>query len=121
MLSHQSRYKLHHIELCFMGGGLFCPFYPRGQGGGYVECPRLSTRGGEGVKIGSKLVHVVVECPLMSCSTANLSFFLQLSPLKFLIRVLRLLFFFLSTWPGLIRTYTYTLQALINPYTFINF
>ena len=30
-------------------------------GGGYVECPRLSTQGGEGVKIGSKLVHVVVE------------------------------------------------------------
>ena len=46
------------------GGGLFCPFCPRGQGGGHVECPRLSTRGGEGVKIGSKLVHVVVECPL---------------------------------------------------------
>ena len=33
-------------------------------GGGDVEYPRLSTRGGEGVKIGSKLVHVVVECPL---------------------------------------------------------
>ena len=33
-------------------------------GGGYVECPRLSTRGGEGVKIGQNLVHVVVECPL---------------------------------------------------------
>ena len=33
-------------------------------GGGYVECPLLSTRGGEGGKIGSKLVHVVVECPL---------------------------------------------------------
>ena len=48
-----------------VGGGLFCPFCPRGQGGGYVEYPRLSTRGGEGVKIGSKLVHVVVECPLI--------------------------------------------------------
>ena len=58
--------KLHYIELnwIFYGGGFFCPFCPRGQGGGYVECPRLSTRGGEGVKIGSKLVHVVVECPL---------------------------------------------------------
>ena len=48
----------------FMGGRLFCPFCPRGQGGGYVEYPRLSTRGGAGVKIWSKLVHVVVECPL---------------------------------------------------------
>ena len=46
------------------GGGFFGPFCPRGQGGGYVECPRLSTWGGEGVKFGSKLVHVVVECPL---------------------------------------------------------
>ena len=26
-----------------------------------VESPRLSTRGGEGVKIGQNLVHVVVE------------------------------------------------------------
>ena len=33
------------------------------SGGGYVEYLRLSTRGGEGIKIGSKLVHVVVECP----------------------------------------------------------
>ena len=36
-----------------MGGGFFCPFCPLGQGG-YVECPRLSTRGGEGVKIGPR-------------------------------------------------------------------
>ena len=35
-------------------------------GEGYVKCPRLSTRGGEGVEIGSKLVHVVIECPLNS-------------------------------------------------------
>ena len=43
------------------------PFFPllSTWTGGYVECPCLSTRGGEGVKIGSKLVHVVVECPLM--------------------------------------------------------
>ena len=34
------------------------------KGGGYVEYPRLSTPGGEGVKIGQNLVHVVVECPL---------------------------------------------------------
>ena len=32
--------------------------------GGIVKCPRLSTQGGEGVKIGQNLVHVVVECPL---------------------------------------------------------
>ena len=43
-------------------------FCPRGQGGGVVKCPRLSTRGGEGVKIGQNLVHVVVECPLMEIS-----------------------------------------------------
>ena len=40
---------------------LFCSFVHVDKGGGYVECPRLSTRGGEGVNIGSKLVHVVVE------------------------------------------------------------
>ena len=41
-------------------------FCPRGQGGGGdVKCPCLSTRGGEGVKIGQNLVHVVVECPLI--------------------------------------------------------
>ena len=33
----------------------------------YVKCPRLSTRGEWGVKIGSKLVHVVVEWPLSQC------------------------------------------------------
>ena len=43
-------------------GGLLSTFCPRGQGGG-GKCPRLSTRGGEGVKIGQNLVHVVVECP----------------------------------------------------------
>ena len=43
------------------GGGLFLPLLSTWTGGGDVECPRLSTRGGEGVKIGSKLVHVVVE------------------------------------------------------------
>ena len=46
------------------GGAFFAPFVHVDRGGGYVECPRLSTRGGEGVKIGSKLVHVVVEWPL---------------------------------------------------------
>ena len=46
------------------GGGFFAPFVPVDKGGGYVECPRLSNWGGEGGKIGSKLVHVVVECPL---------------------------------------------------------
>ena len=34
--------------------------------GGVCRSPRLSTRGGEGVKIGSKLVHVVVEWSLTS-------------------------------------------------------
>ena len=43
---------------------LFSNFCPRGQGGGYVKSPRLSTQGGEGVKNGQNLVHVVVECPL---------------------------------------------------------
>ena len=55
--------KLHYIEY-FIGGGAFLAPFVHVDRGGYVECPRLSTRGGEGVKIGSKLVHVVVECPL---------------------------------------------------------
>ena len=43
-------------------GGAFVPLLsPWTRGGGVVECPRLSTRGGEGVKIGQNLVHVVVE------------------------------------------------------------
>ena len=46
------------------------------KGGGYVKCPRLSTRGGEGVKNGQNLVHVVVECPL----TEKLFVFSQDSP-----------------------------------------
>ena len=46
------------------GGGFFTPFVHVDKGGGDVKCPRLSTRGGEGVKIGQNLVHVVVECPL---------------------------------------------------------
>ena len=34
--------------------------------GEVVKCPRLSTRGGEGVKNSQNLVHVVVECPLIT-------------------------------------------------------
>ena len=41
----------------------FCPRHAD-KDRGYVKCPCLSTRGGEGVKIGQNLVHVVVECPL---------------------------------------------------------
>ena len=37
----------------------------KGEGGGGVKCPRMSTRGGERVEIGQNLVHVVVECPLI--------------------------------------------------------
>ena len=40
-------------------------------GGGYVKYPRLYTRGGEGVKIGQNLVHIVVECPLMKNALNN--------------------------------------------------
>ena len=43
------------------GGGICPPFVHVDKGGGVEECPRLSTRGGGGVKIASKLVHVVVE------------------------------------------------------------
>ena len=57
--------KLHYIELEYFRGVFFAPFVPLDRGRGYVECPCLSTRGGEGVKIGSKLVHVVVEWPLI--------------------------------------------------------
>ena len=58
-----------------MGGGFFLPLLSTWTGGGYVECPRLSTRGGEGVKVGSKLVHVVVECPLSVVSTEMHTFY----------------------------------------------
>ena len=47
-----------------MGGGDFFPPFVHVDRGGYVKYPRLSTRGGEGVKNGQNLVHVVVECPL---------------------------------------------------------
>ena len=50
-----------------MGGGAFLPLLTTWTGGGgYVECPCLSTLGVGGVKIGSKLVHVVVTCPLIA-------------------------------------------------------
>ena len=49
-----------------MGGGAFFDPLVHVDRGGYVECPRLSTRGGEGVRFGSKLVYVVVECPLIA-------------------------------------------------------
>ena len=43
--------------------------------GGYVKCPHMSTRGGEGVKNGQNLVYVVVECPLTeppkTCKTVS--------------------------------------------------
>ena len=40
-----------------------------------VESPRLSTRGREGVKVGSNLVHVVVEWPLMvNCFRKKVAF-----------------------------------------------
>ena len=42
-----------------MGRGAFLPLLSTWTGGGYVECPHLSIRGGRG----SKLVHVVVEWP----------------------------------------------------------
>ena len=68
VLSHQSRYEnyitLNLIENFKGGGGFFAPFVHVDRGGGDGKCPRLSTRGGEGVKNRSKLVHVVVECPL---------------------------------------------------------
>ena len=34
-------------------------------GRGLEKCPRLSTRGGEGVKNRQNIVHVVIEWPLM--------------------------------------------------------
>ena len=44
-------------------GGLLSTFCPRGQGGG--------------VEIGQNLVHVVVECPLTMCISADVSIELQ--------------------------------------------
>ena len=48
-----------------IGGGAFVQLLFTWTRGGYVKCPRLSTRGGEGVKNCQNLVHVVVECPLI--------------------------------------------------------
>ena len=65
------------------GGAFFARFVHVVWERGYVECPRLSTQGGEGVKIGKKMVHVVVECPLtelMSC-LSNLRLLMRISPL----------------------------------------
>ena len=57
--------KMGYILIFYILGGGFCPpFVHVDRGGGYVKSPRLSTRGGEGVKNGQNLVHVVVECPL---------------------------------------------------------
>ena len=52
---------------------LLSTFCPRGQRGRYVKCPRLTTWGEWGVKIGSNLVHIVVEWPLTRvCKTPNI-------------------------------------------------
>ena len=56
-------------------GGAFLSLLSTWTGGGYVEYPRLSTRGGEGVKIWSNLVHVVVECPLNGLNYVHLLYF----------------------------------------------
>ena len=52
-----------------MGG--FIPSFIHVDKEGDIKCTRLSTRGGEGVKIGQNLVHVVVECPLRNCYSPN--------------------------------------------------
>ena len=62
-------------------------------GGGYVECPHLSTRGGEGVKIGSKLVHVVVECPLRTIMVTKYNYCISLHILRAYIHPLYISFF----------------------------
>ena len=57
--------KMRYIFYILGGRGGFCPpFVHVDKGGRVVKCPRLSTRGGEEVKIGQNLVHVVVEWPL---------------------------------------------------------
>ena len=40
------------LMLISWGGGICPPFVHVDKGGEVVKCPRLSTRGGEGVKIG---------------------------------------------------------------------
>ena len=47
-----------HVDILWGG---FCPPFVHVDKGGGVKCPRLSTQGWEGVKIGQNLVHVVVE------------------------------------------------------------
>ena len=49
------------------GGGFFAPFVHVDRGG-VCRMSTLVHLRGEGVKIGSKLVHVVVECPLTGLS-----------------------------------------------------
>ena len=58
--------KYHGLSWTFGALPTLCPLFVQVEKGGeYVKCPRLSTRGDEGVKIGQNLVHVVVECPLI--------------------------------------------------------
>ena len=53
-----------HVDI--LGGRGFCPPFVHVDREGGCKCPRLSTQGGEGVKIAQNLVHVVVECPLIN-------------------------------------------------------
>ena len=55
----------NEVHVIISGGGAFVPLLSTWTRGGVVKCPRLSTQGGEGVKIGQNLVHVIVECPLI--------------------------------------------------------
>jgi hypothetical protein len=54
-------FKSKKMQVSNLGGGAFVPLLSTWTRGGVVKCPRLSTRGGEGVKIGQILGNVVVE------------------------------------------------------------
>ena len=57
-----------------MGGGFFAPFVHVDRGGVCRMSTLVHSRG-EGVKIGSKLVHVVVECPLITLNLVKFDSF----------------------------------------------
>ena len=51
----------NEVHVVILGGGGLYPTFVHVDKGEVVKCSRLSTRGGEGVKNGQNLVHVVVE------------------------------------------------------------
>ena len=62
MLKHVTTFRKNRKKIMKKGGEV--QKYPRGYLGGSSKCPRLSMRGGGGVKKVQKTVHMVCACPL---------------------------------------------------------